>query len=516
MPELTGPITREILDRPLPELGDVSWPDKFRSELTRAQNEMEARSMKLGAILLTGGASRMGFIRDILEEVITDVEFTPDNEPEFCIARGLSRWGKVHQSTEELQKKVHSDVLSTIEPEVRAQLPNLQRSLSKTLAEGIMNESFVPKMKDWQQGNITTLADMEDEIKSSISSWLNSKSGQNLFSEEIGEWYSQLQEELTEKLKPIFDNYGVSMSELRIEATDLSGGRSLSGGSDISKVISGVVGGVVTMVIAGVGTFLAVVGPIGWIATIIAAGGALFLGSAAGDATGDFVKGFDVPKMLRGRILSDKKIEEVRKEEIEGIRKQIEAQIFSGSADAVDSDSTDNSAEVESCLLEVFADEDQFDEMEQLVLHYAGLVDCFEYYDLEADEGDYKDEIDFGTIVEVLGDDHFSSEQGLISLANTVLKSDDEDAQAFFEMIYEGYSEDEDDPLSQEEFLAGLIGGYLERFQQALDKSGVSMADSASASGGEGSLSEQIVTSVVGALKQSTQDSVDKARLMLM
>ncbi|TRT84685.1 MAG: hypothetical protein EWV82_08090 [Microcystis aeruginosa Ma_AC_P_19900807_S299] len=91
-------IMEKILNQPLPELGNQSWIDSFHNFIFNINEELEKQEIKLSSILLTGGASKMDFIPEIVHKIFSNCKCTRDIEPGLCIAMGLARWGeKINQ-----------------------------------------------------------------------------------------------------------------------------------------------------------------------------------------------------------------------------------------------------------------------------------------------------------------------------------------------------------------------------------------------------------------------------------
>jgi len=78
----------EILNQPLPELGHKSWIQSFREAVSEAKEKLEQQSIVPKVVLMTGGASRMQFTRQICEE------FFPEPESQVRLIRSLS--GALH------------------------------------------------------------------------------------------------------------------------------------------------------------------------------------------------------------------------------------------------------------------------------------------------------------------------------------------------------------------------------------------------------------------------------------
>jgi len=78
------------LNQPLPELGHKSWIQSFREAVSEAKEKLEQQGIVTKVVLMTGGASRMQFTRQICE-FFPESQVRPDPEPERCIALGLAR-----------------------------------------------------------------------------------------------------------------------------------------------------------------------------------------------------------------------------------------------------------------------------------------------------------------------------------------------------------------------------------------------------------------------------------------
>jgi molecular chaperone DnaK (HSP70) len=63
-------------------------------------------------ILLTGGASRMGFTSELCDKVFPDTRVVRGAEPEFAIARGLAGAGRIELKTAAFREEVGSLIAS--------------------------------------------------------------------------------------------------------------------------------------------------------------------------------------------------------------------------------------------------------------------------------------------------------------------------------------------------------------------------------------------------------------------
>jgi molecular chaperone DnaK (HSP70) len=96
IPQVSRVMAQEILNQPLPELEGNSWIQSFREAVNVAKEKLDQQGIVPRVVLMTGGASRMKFTREICEEIFprTGSQVRPDPEPERCIALGLARVGR--------------------------------------------------------------------------------------------------------------------------------------------------------------------------------------------------------------------------------------------------------------------------------------------------------------------------------------------------------------------------------------------------------------------------------------
>jgi molecular chaperone DnaK (HSP70) len=68
----------------------------FREAVDEAKEKLDQQGIVPKVVLMTGGASRMKFTRELCEKIFPEPEtqVRPDPEPERCIALGLARVGR--------------------------------------------------------------------------------------------------------------------------------------------------------------------------------------------------------------------------------------------------------------------------------------------------------------------------------------------------------------------------------------------------------------------------------------
>jgi molecular chaperone DnaK (HSP70) len=144
VPHVTGRIMNQILNASLPVPGGCSWIEMFRRLLTESQTQMREKRLSPRVIVVTGGASRMGFVRPICEEVFPDSKFRRDDEPEVSIARGLARWGRVYLRTADFEREVDAIADVRIPEIVLERRDALLKELSANLCNGLVDTAVRP------------------------------------------------------------------------------------------------------------------------------------------------------------------------------------------------------------------------------------------------------------------------------------------------------------------------------------------------------------------------------------
>jgi molecular chaperone DnaK (HSP70) len=221
IPQVNKAIAQEILHQPLPELGDKSWIECFREAVTEAKEKLDQQGIVPKVVLMTGGASRMQFTRQICEEIFPepDTQVRPDPEPERCIALGLARVGRwdlrAAAFKEEVNKLFDSKKLKDL---VGKHLPELIELLTKPLSDSLIENTVKPSLKDWRNNKIRTLADLENRMKEQAQEWIKSQNARQIVKNQSIAWFnSKIQPELAEETDPICQRYQIPRSSLRFE-----------------------------------------------------------------------------------------------------------------------------------------------------------------------------------------------------------------------------------------------------------------------------------------------------------
>ena len=344
IPQVNRLIMEDILNQPLVELEQKNWIESFREAVNEAKEELDKQGIVPKVVLMTGGASRMKFTRQICEEIFPEPEtqVRPDPEPERCIALGLARVGRwdlrAAAFQEEVNKLFDSKKLNEI---IERHIPELIELLTKPLAEGLIENAVKPALKDWQNNKIRTLADLEISMKSWAEQWLKSDSlqdngasrAQQIIKNKSVTWFnSKIQPDLAQETDPICRKFQIPRSSLRFEEGIDPGivSAELSIGD---AILADTVAFIVNVVIGGgtIGSIIALIltGHLTWPIVLIygvsvLAAGVELTRSKVQQAIKDKV---DIPSWSRSSFLNDSKIDDICeriKPELEDVlRKQL-------------------------------------------------------------------------------------------------------------------------------------------------------------------------------------------------
>lgn len=222
IPKVNRQIITEILNQPLPELENKSWQESYRQAVNEAKEKLEKLGVTPKVLLMTGGASRMSFTRQICEEIFPEPEtqVRPDPEPERCIALGLARVGRWELRASAFKAEVDKLYDShQMKEAIARNIPELIKLITQPLSIALVENAVKPGLKNWKNGQIRTLADLESWMKSQAEQWLKSDRGRQLIDNKCVTWFnSSIQPEIAERTDPICRQFQIPRSSLRLES----------------------------------------------------------------------------------------------------------------------------------------------------------------------------------------------------------------------------------------------------------------------------------------------------------
>lgn len=305
-------ITREVMADVLaqPLIGDNTWPEQLRQDMTAAAAVINRQP---SLVVMTGGASRMPFARDIARELFGADRVVIGPEPELAIAKGLALAGQIGFRAAGFRVDV-AELLESgqVETLVRANLPILGEAIGHVVADGFFEKFVLPALARFKKGEITTLAALENEIGQSVKA--NMSDDHPGIRAAVASWQLTLCLELRQLTDPICDRWRIPRSALSLEG--VSTGRDgveptvpVSGTlTGMAGGAAGVVAGVVTYIVGVVVAAILVTGPIGAaVAGVLATVAAVLAGLMGREAAMDVLRDSELPQWVR-RLLREEKL----------------------------------------------------------------------------------------------------------------------------------------------------------------------------------------------------------------
>lgn len=331
-PLLTGPIMGDILDEPMAELDGRSWKQRFGDLVKAARQQLDQSGNMPAVLLLTGGASRMGFVKSVCEKVFPESDVRRDSEPEFCIARGLARWGRVDLRTTAFEGAVGAFLDTALDKQITASIPELKRQLAACLTAGLLEDVVQAALIAWRNGDITTLAELEPHMRSLADTWIESESAQRRIAEHCNKWFAPLQRDLNEQTDMICQAHRVPVGALTFDAslgtTNVDTSKVSLPRTDPTARIVNVGAAVTSLLVAsllgGGGWALLMAGPIGWGIGLVLGGAAAYWGKPKTEA---YLKSVDMPVTIRKIILRDSTIADQQRQARPKLKAEIERQV---------------------------------------------------------------------------------------------------------------------------------------------------------------------------------------------
>ncbi len=261
-------------------------------------------------VLLTGGASRMYFIKDIVKKIFETSKIVLAAEPEFAIARGLSYAARVDIKTKgfesELDELLSSSQINDI---VNVQINKLYKDLADDIVDYIGENIIMPSFDKWSNNYFNTINEAENSINEQTLSLTDDAKFKEQINYVINNWLNEMLPIVESKTFGICHKYGIPTTTFKFNPSlPLSGDNFNIDSENIInfntiKIITDVVFvAVFASIMGGVETALIATGPVGLII-----GGVLGLtvGAIGSELLVKQVKKANIPVAIR-RILIPK------------------------------------------------------------------------------------------------------------------------------------------------------------------------------------------------------------------
>lgn len=208
---LSGEILDRLLDRPVPEMDDKSFRQALLDSLNRAKGITSEFPVEL--LIVTGGASRMRFFREMCTDVFPHAALALCEEPEFSIARGLGIAARTDDMLAQFRGEVAAYFKSgAIEMEVEQQLPHLLPEYIPAISKIICKKAVVKAIKEFQ-GNASNL---EAQVEQSIAAILSDKTETQEADKIVNDWVGLRLTCTQDKLNQLCDAYKIDRADMSL------------------------------------------------------------------------------------------------------------------------------------------------------------------------------------------------------------------------------------------------------------------------------------------------------------
>ncbi len=336
--------TINLSDQECSVMGNKSWKELFRDFLTENKSKMASQKIKAGFIILTGSASKMPFVPQIVLEVFNEVSSDSlkfDMDPSRTISKGLALVGPSNEKSKAFQDDLNRLIDERLEKIVESNIPALGKEMG-TVISNIITPKMKKRIQNWKNGQIDTLNNINKIIKDDCSEENLTKllSNDANYIKTIENWLkNNVGKDIAIELQGLCAKYGVrdisaddlnimTMPKISIGTIPIDPLSFIDTISVIISLISGVIAaasvgtimGIIVVVVSIISESLAAalfaalmaMGPAGW--TILAAVVGVAVAVLASKGVKAFknsfqnkVMGWNLPKIAR-QTLTDSKI----------------------------------------------------------------------------------------------------------------------------------------------------------------------------------------------------------------
>ena len=373
-----------ILATPLPEIDSKvqwsepkSWEHELEKFLTLQKSALDSKEKIVNRIILTGGASRMDFVKDTCKRVLSKPTIYYDHNPGVAISHGLALVGRSNEKSAQFRQEAESLLGDDLQVFVKTKTPILAERLSETIASIILDDIAFPELRKWKSRSpYKTLDGAIEGIKEKCteSNLKNKLSSNSSYQQILKDWVEKdLIVGINAKLLNLCKKYGltdfktkdVDITTVSIDSKEISGisgsGRIIASQvlnpADALAALIALIAGIVTFTV--IPTVLAIVIPliiyiagaisttlvgiiisilvaipgVGWtiLAALAGVSAAVLVAQGWQNMRDDISKAmmsYDLPKWIRNRV-SDDKIKSALNDSKDSVKSKIESELKS-------------------------------------------------------------------------------------------------------------------------------------------------------------------------------------------
>ena len=322
----SGEDMDRLLSLPIEELGSLSFAVAYKKALERARELTASRPPE--TILLTGGASRMGFIEEDCRKIFPGAQVLRGLEPEYAIARGLCQALRIDQKTrgfsQAVDELIHSDDMENL---VMDMLPALYEEISGPIVDKLIDDVAPKVFARWREGSLRTVDDIGVALTERVRQMTDGDELKECLRPAVAEWLNRLRPQLEALTDPICDEYELPRTSLRLPGTLAISTAQLSlkseqliGSDQLKALIDVIIASVIAAVLGGSGVALLSTGAPGLMAGFLIGLLAAVVGT---EGAGKLLRSLELPVGMR-KLFPQRAFEKG----LSGKRKEIESGIY--------------------------------------------------------------------------------------------------------------------------------------------------------------------------------------------
>jgi hypothetical protein len=332
---LTRDVMAHVLSHRHDDLDGLTWPEKLRHDLDTVTAVVNGAPE---IVLMTGGASRMPFARDVVRSMFGGDPVVIGSEPELAIARGLALAGRIGFRAAGFRADIDALLASgEIEALVRNRLPELGQGIGEVVADGFVERYVLPAFARFKSGDIGTLSQLEREVTGAVQADLaDANPG---IQAAVAAWQNATAADLVQLTDPVCDRWrlprsALALDRVSLDADDVDSQVSVSHHlTGVAGGIAAVVAGVVTYVVGIIVAAMLVTGPIGAWFALAALGAGVWMAARKGrEAAMEALKDKEIPQAARA-LLNENKLRRSAPEVESQLRTDVANQIVTAGGD---------------------------------------------------------------------------------------------------------------------------------------------------------------------------------------
>lgn len=260
-----GPVLKEhlqICNGDISKMAYASWITLFKSYLSSEKKTMiEEKGLKIGKIIMTGSATRMDFVREVINDVFNDITEKPlwDADPSRSVSKGLALVGPSDEKSKMFQRDIEELQDNVVQVIIKNDIPKLANKVSSAVAE-IIKKQVMDYVHRWRKGDYPTLNSMKSAMETSCSG-NNLKTllqNNNSYKKAIENWSKNiLGRDIALELQDICNKYGVT--DFSLESLNIMNTIDVASGNGKFSIIPNAVGDFVETIIVIVGSIITLI-----------------------------------------------------------------------------------------------------------------------------------------------------------------------------------------------------------------------------------------------------------------